>query len=151
MASPEDFTIYRRRLPHWRQDGSVYFITFRLASGKLSEEEIGLVTENIRSNHGQFYNLYAAVVLPDHVHMLLQPKENVELSRIMKGLKGTTARQINAMRNKTGSLWQDESYDRIVRDDAELTEKMQYLWNNALKAGLCANPLEYRGWVVPEK
>jgi hypothetical protein len=42
-----------------------------------------------------------------------------------------------------GSLWQDERFDRIVRDEAEFLEKWQYIRNNPLKNGLAASPEEY--------
>ena len=46
-------------------------------------------------------------------------------------------------RGKTGKLWMDERYDRIVRDEAEFLEKWSYIRNNPVKAGLATNPEDY--------
>jgi hypothetical protein len=46
-------------------------------------------------------------------------------------------------------VWQDESYDRIIRDDQELEEKLLYMYNNPVKAGLVADPADYEFFVLP--
>src|SRR6516165_6217499 len=80
--------IRRRNLPHWTLNGSTYFVTFRMMRGNLSEEERRLVLGHLVSGNSKFYQLAAAVVMPDHVHLLLRPLPEYELPRIMKGLKG---------------------------------------------------------------
>jgi len=147
-ASEERFNTYKRRLPHWRQGGSVYFVTYGVLN-KLSLEEVGVAAEQVLSGHREFYWLYGGVVMLDHVHLLLQPLGEYTLSRILKGLKGTTAGAINLLRNNRGTVFQDESYDRIVRNDAEFDEKLAYMFNNPLKEGLCSDPWEYPGWIAP--
>jgi putative transposase len=141
----DNLQITRRHLPHWTMRGATYFVTFRMRVGRLADEEQQAVLEHIRKGDGEFYDLRAAVVMPDHVHLLLTPKEHYSLSRIMKGIKGGSARRINAMRHQSGQLWQHESYDRIVRDEDGLREKVEYLFNNPLKAGLTDDPLAYPG------
>ncbi len=147
---PEPFNIYKRYLPHWRQTGSVYFVTFRCITTPLKEAEIKIVSSHILSGHKKFYLLFAAVVMPDHAHALLQPNEGIELARAMKGIKGVSARKINQSRGTSGHVWQDEYWDRIVRDDNELQEKMHYMFNNPIKKGLCADTSHWCGWVIPE-
>jgi hypothetical protein len=61
-------------------------------------------------------------------------------------MKGVSARLVNESRGKYGSLWQDESWDRIVRDQAEFDEKLQYMLNNPVKRGLVEDPWTYDGW-----
>jgi hypothetical protein len=53
---------------------------------------------------------------------------------------------INQRRNASGSIWQDESWDRIVRDAAEFDEKLQYMADNPVKAGLVKEIQQYVGW-----
>ena len=142
------FKITRRRLPHWWLEGASYFVTFRLAASPLAEEEILLVRDHIISGGTKFYDLIAAAVLPSHVHLLLRPRKGVSLSRAMKGIKGVTARSLNQRRGRRGSLWQDESYDRIVRDERELFEKLNYMLLNAVKAELTTDPENYVGWFL---
>ena len=66
------------------------------------------------------YDLAAYAVLSNHVHVLLLPK--VAPSRLLKALKGSTAREANRILGRTGeTFWQAESYDHWVRDDTERT------------------------------
>jgi thiamine-phosphate pyrophosphorylase len=136
----------QRRLPHWTRDGSTYFVTFRVSEGELQASDRKIVLDHVRHGAGKFYGLAAAVVMPDHVHLLLQPRRAFELSRVMKGLKGVSARLVNNRRGDHGTLWQDESWDRIVRDQAEFDEKLEYMLNNPVKKGLVQDPWTYDGW-----
>lgn len=138
--------ITRRRLPHWALEGAVYFVTFRLSRKPLTRCEIQLVRNHIVAGHNQFYALLAVTVLPDHAHLLLRPKQGMTLSRVMKGIKGVIARRLNSHRGRKGSVWQDESFDRIVRDEAELQEKLHYMFLNAVRMGLTEKPWQYEGW-----
>jgi REP element-mobilizing transposase RayT len=112
----------------------------------LSVDEQKITLEQLRQGHGKYYDLIAAVVMPDHVHVLLTPNDGHVLSRIMKGIKGVSARQVNRLRRSAGQVWQHESYDRIVRDERELHEKINYMLNNSVKQGLTDDPWEYHGW-----
>ena len=147
MSEPR-LQIARRRLPHWTLEGGTYFITFRLLSGTLDEGEVRLVLEHLRSGDGQFYRLAAGVVMPDHVHLLLRPLGEFTLSRIMHGIKGVSARRLNQRRNTSGAVWQNESWDRIIRSPEEFEEKLQYMFNNPQKTGLTTDPTTDPGWHI---
>ncbi len=145
---PSKSQITRRHLPHWTTEGATYFVTMRLRTVPLTRGEIQLVLEHILSGNGRFYDLDAVVVMPDHVHLLLLPKPGYTLSGVMKGIKGTTARRLNQSRRRHGTVWQDESFDRIVRDEKEFKEKLGYMYLNPVKAGLTDDPDNYEGWYV---
>jgi REP element-mobilizing transposase RayT len=102
--------------------------------------------EHLKSVHEKFYRLAAAVVMPDHVHLLLCPLPPYGLSRVMKGIKGASARKINQHRRTSGTVWQDESWDRIVRDEEEFSEKLQYMADNPVKTGLVSTLEGYDSW-----
>lgn len=142
----EELKIARRHLPHWTLKGATYFVTFRAANGELSIDEQKLVLEHIIEGNEKFYTLIAAVVMPDHVHLLLTPNERYNLNRIMKGIKGVSARQLNLKRGTSGSIWQDESFDGIIRDQNELNEKLDYMLNNPVKRGLTDSPWDHHVW-----
>ena len=89
--------------------------------------------------------------MPDHVHIILKPNDGISFSRIMKGIKGVSARLVNKHRGKTGTVWLDESYDRIVRDQDEMDEKLRYMFENPIRAGLVEYPEDYTGWYFQEK
>ena len=70
---PDSSHFYRRRLPHYRERDANYFVTWRLAPGKeLSSPERDLIAAELHHNSQQRYELYAYVVMNDHVHVLLQ-------------------------------------------------------------------------------
>ena len=140
--------ITRRHLPHWQLEGSIYFVTFRSKRIILSERERARVLGHIREGDGKFYDLFAAVVMPDHVHVLLRPLEGYDLSRVMKGIKGVSAHIINEERRRRGIVWQDESYDRIMRDGREFDQKLMYMYENPIKKNLADDPSTYCGWFV---
>jgi putative transposase len=143
--------ITRRHLPHWRIEGATYFITFRTRQLVLTPEEQRLVLAHIKEGNKLHYSLAAAVVMPDHVHMILTPNVGCKLDRIMKGIKGPSARKINMLRGTSGSVWQDESFDRIVRDQDEFEEKVRYMFNNPVKNGLTDDTWNYHGWFCAEE
>jgi len=150
----QNLVIRRRHLPHWQMGGSVYFITFRSQRGPLPASALPLVIEHVLYDHGKRYDLVFGVVMPDHVHVIFQPREMkpgiwYDLSAIMKGLKGTSSRRINQLLGTQGTVWQEESYDRIIRDDKELEEKLLYMYHNPVKAGLVADPADYEFFVYP--
>ena len=130
---PELF--YRRKLPHWRQDNTAYFVTWRLARGQreLDSTERDLVMTAIRKFEGQRYELAACVVMDDHVHVLLAPLPPHELKAILHSWRSFTARQMQHDHKRFGQVWQDEYFDRIIRDDRELAQKAEYIVSNPQK------------------
>lgn len=145
----QSFIINRRKLPHWQNPGSVYFITWRCKGNHiLSGEERTITLEAVRFWDKTQWVLYAAVVMPDHVHLLAQPlptseDEYINLGKIIKSVKSYSSRHINQRRGRSGSVWQPERFDRMVRDDAEFLEKWQYIRNNPIKDGLAECPEDY--------
>ena len=129
----EDLVKYRRRMPHWRLVGSVYFVTWRLAPSqeKLNEEECRVIMSALRHFDGSRYELYACVVMDDHVHALVKPLEDYRLQKLVHSWKSLTAHKLR--RDSSRRLWQEEYFDRIVRDEKEFLDKAQYILNNPLK------------------
>jgi REP element-mobilizing transposase RayT len=146
-----ELRITQRHLPHWTLEGSIYFVTFDCDAIVLTMEEIRIVVEHIKEGDDKFYDLFAVVVMPDHVHLLHRPLEAHDLSRIMKGIKGVSARKVNFHRETSGTIWQDESYDHIIRDSQEFDQKLNYMYNNPIKKGLTDDPSKYVGWYVNVK
>jgi len=81
----------------------------------------------IRKFDGQRYELVAYVVMDDHVHALLAPLPPYELQGILHSWKSFTAHQMRRHHKRLGPVWQDEYFDRIMRDDQELLQTAQYI------------------------
>ncbi|MEM6256833.1 MAG: transposase [Planctomycetota bacterium] len=133
----------KRHLPHWELSGSTYFVTFRLKTGEMAPAERQLVFDHVMNGDDKFYQLFALVVMPDHVHLLVRPDRDIGLTRMMKGIKGVTARLINELRDTSGRIWLSESYDRIIRDEAEAIEKQNYIIQNPVRAGMAERWQDY--------
>ena len=70
-------------------------------------------------------------------------KYHPDLSKIMQSLKRHTARQANIVLGREGPFWQDESYDRVIRDNEEYFRTVRYVLENPVKAGLV---LQWNEW-----
>ncbi len=127
--------IYRRRLPHWRMSGSVYFITWRLYRDQpeLNPQERDVIASVLKHFDKQRYDLFAFVVMLDHVHVLVELRDDFLLHQIVHTWKSYSAYKLQRDFCRRNRIWQDEYFDRIVRDQAEFIEKAQYILNNPLK------------------
>ncbi len=138
----------KRRLLHFERPWGKYHVTFSTCERRpLTESERDIVLECLLYQHEhRQYELYAACVLPDHVHLLFEPqiKENdaegkpifYSLAHILQGLKSVSAHRINQLRGATGALWEKESFDRLIRSELDLHEKFQYICRNPFEEGL---------------
>jgi putative transposase len=194
-------TIHRRHLPHWRQTGATYFVTFRLAdslpAGKLSElradrecwlkgcpepsdeqfeahmlehmkkgekwldqgyggcvlkqDGVSEMVEGcLRYFEGERYRLFSAVIMSNHIHICVRPLGKWGLDHILKGWKSVSSRNIGRSLGTRGELWQQESFDRIVRDTGHLRKVVTYIEANPEKAGVsarCWTTVEWDLWM----
>ncbi|MBC8041180.1 MAG: transposase [Opitutaceae bacterium] len=86
-------------------------------------------------------HLPAAVIMPNHVHALIEPLAGNPLATLLKGIKGASARAANRLLGQTGTFWLDESYDHIVRNESEFTAFVRYIESNPTRAHL--SPEQY--------
>jgi putative transposase len=95
--------------------------------------------------------MHVSVVMPDHVHLVFAPFQDVPLSKIMQGIKGSSARAVNRLLSRPGPLWQEESWDRVIRLRDGLQQAAAYVAENPIRSGLVGPEEEYpwlwRGWV----
>ncbi len=198
----ESVRIYRRNLPHWRQDGATYFITIRLADSipknvrreieyekrlwlrargisydgehgnwveklhTLSSDDqfqfhktfnrrvqscldrghgkchlqvpscIEIVKNKLLSEDRSRYELGDFVIMPNHVHLLTTPRSGEFLEQILKSLKGSSAVECNRSLGRSGTFWQADSYDHIVRSLEQLLHYRRYIADNPRNAGI---------------
>jgi len=109
-----------------------------LNDGKASK----IVVDSIIFGIPDRYDLFAFVVMPNHVHILLLP--HIQIDKITQGIKGFTSHEINLLQERRGrALWIDESFDHWVRTSDELLRIIAYIERNPVKAGLCAAPEQW--------
>jgi REP element-mobilizing transposase RayT len=170
-ASPLTKYRYRRRLPHLQKADAGLFVTFCTAGPLvLSPAARDLVLQHcLREDASNVarapspancpkprIKLLAAVIMPDHVHLLLSSLRDGEdwpfpLVDILQCLKSATAHRINKVLHHAGPVWEEESFDHVLRSDESLEEKCEYIRQNPVKAGLVRRPEDYPWlWVNPE-
>lgn len=84
------------------------------------------------------YKLIAFCIMPNHVHLIINTYgfDPVPLGRFLGSIKRHSARKANVLLERSGSFWQAESYDHLVRSRNELADSIDYVINNPVKAGL---------------
>ena len=94
--------------------------------------------------HGDRYDLIAWCIMPNHVHVLIEPK--TDLARIVQSWKTYTARVVRQeatrhdWRLPSHGLWMREYWDRYIRDEQHFVRAVDYIHRNPVAAGLCATP-----------
>lgn len=100
------------------------------------------VEEALRHFDGDRYRLLEWVVMPNHVHVLVQP-HSMTLDRIVQSWKRYSARQIHERLGRRGPFWARDYFDRHIRDQSHFDRARAYIRNNPVKAGLCATPEDW--------
>jgi alanyl-tRNA synthetase/REP element-mobilizing transposase RayT len=153
---------YKRRLPHFEHPWAKYMVTFTTREHrKLSHTERDITLQTILSDADKKYELYAACVMPDHVHLLLEPRiqtDDVEgkpifyvLSDILQTLKSVSSHRINKLADVKGQrVWENESFDRVIRSERDLEEKFHYICRNPWDSGVAEADEDYAWLWTPQ-
>ena len=138
----DNFSIWRGRLPHWRADNVSYYVTFRHRRD-LDEFERSKLLYNLKKADGKKWDLVIACVLPAQTELIFRVTEGNELSDIVEKAKKRTGKDII---KKSGEKWPpfyDESYDHIIRDDAEFEEFWTKILDSPVDLELVDEPGDY--------
>jgi len=99
----------------------------------------GAVEAALLHSAGVHHELFAWVIMPNHVHALITPVIGSRLADIVQAWKSWTAKTINRHRGASGPVWQREYFDRFIRNDRHFAATIAYIEENPVKAGLAAN------------
>ena len=102
----------------------------------------GLVQENLWHHDGVKYRLFAWVIMPNHVHALVEIWDT-PLGQVVKNWKSYTIKAANKILGRQGTFWLDDYFDHYSRDEAEFWRTVRYIENNPVKAGLVRTPEEW--------
>ncbi len=86
---------------------------------------------------GQRYRLHAWVVMPNHVHVLFTPLDAWTLSSIVGSWKSFTAKEAGRLLKRRGRFWQEDYFDRFMRNGRHFARAKDYIESNPVVAGLC--------------
>jgi type I restriction enzyme R subunit len=95
-----------------------------------------IVADALGHFDGKRYQVASFVVMPNHVHVLFRPLGGHALPDIVKSWKGFTAREINKRLSRTGPLWQNEYWDRLIRNERHFYKVAEYIRENPARAKL---------------
>lgn len=90
------------------------------------------------------YHLHAWVVMSNHIHCLITPKGNWSLSKIIFSWKSFIAKEANRLLAREGQFWDEDYFDRFIRDDRHFENAVRYIEDNPVKAGLIQLSTEWR-------
>ena len=151
-------TARKRNLPHFEIPGFTYHLTWHTQDKLvLSPEARAKTLETCHYWHGSKMKCYAACVMPDHVHLLIQPLPRQErgktgvhaLAEILHSIKSYSAHEVNKAMKRGGPVWSDESFDRMIRSESDLHKTWNYIWNNPRKIGIVGPMEEYPFFWTP--
>lgn len=143
----KNFSIWRGRLPHWRADDVRYYVTFRHRRDLDVEERQRLLTALLRPD-ARKWDLLILCVLPGLTELIFSVREQptgkpYELSAIVEKAKTKAGREIVKRTGEKFSPFYAESYDRIIRDEAELAERWQAIHDSPVTSELVESPEEW--------
>jgi len=145
----------RRNLPHFERPWAKYMVTFSTRERRqLTTAERDMVLKSVLHAHEhRQYLLYAACVMPDHVHLLFEPQIKEQdkegnpvfwsLNEILQGIKSASAHNINKASGKKEHVWEKESMDRMIRGQSDLEEKFHYICRNPWDVGVVPQTENY--------
>ena len=135
-----------RHIPHFDQREGLQFITYCSLNKEicLNQSSVAEIICNSWNHYdGKKYDLISWVIMLDHVHVLVKIKEEQALARIVQSRKSFSAHSINQTLNRSGSFWQKDYWDTVIRDDAHLLGVVQYMRNNPVVGGLVTEGEDY--------
>jgi REP element-mobilizing transposase RayT len=139
----------RRNLPHFSNEEETYFVTYRQAETwsnraehVLDRPDVAAIIQGSWFDLEEKIRLYALCIMKDHVHVVFRTKLGFALPDILESHKQYTARRINQLLGRSARFWQQESFDRVVRN-GKLESAIAYTLINPVKAGYVS---DWRDW-----
>ncbi len=111
----------------------------------LRDARIGQLVESaLHHFDGQRYRLLAWVIMPNHVHTMIETITGFPLGRILHSWKSFTATEANRILNRSGMFWYPDFFDRFVRDEDHFNAAAHYIHDNPVRAGLVPRAEDWR-------
>ena len=135
------------RLRRYKSENTPFFITTSTYNDQrffLNKERAEIVIDYIyRAKEKMIDFLLAFVVMPEHFHLLVVPKDKYSISQIMLFIKKGSSRVIHLNENTDGHLWTKRFFDRAIRSQQELIKTIEYIHTNPVKVGLEKEAIDY--------
>ena len=120
MLKKEWYRLFHHRVQQWLDAGHGACVLRR-------PDALRIMVEALYHFHGERYHLGSFAIAGNHVHVLVAPRPAVEISSILHSWKSFTANAINNALGRTGRLWMDEYFDRLLRNQMHLERVKEYI------------------------
>ncbi|ACB54348.1 hypothetical protein cce_5002 [Crocosphaera subtropica ATCC 51142] len=140
---------YKKPLPKLEIQGGIYFITFNTYERlELNNEARKIVLNACLYFHDKRYYLYTAVIMSDHVHLLIKPYQKSDnkywsIGSFLHSIKSYSSKQIPKVMKHIGKVWQDGRYDTLIKNRQQFLNTWEYIKQNPVKAKYTDNPESY--------
>ena len=112
---------------------------------RLRDERIaGQVEDALLHYDGVRYRLLSWVIMPNHVHAMIETTPGFPLEAVVHSWKSFTAKQVNKILGRSGQVWEEDYFDRYIRDKNHLSTVVDYIEQNPVKAGLVDTASDWR-------
>jgi hypothetical protein len=146
----KNFQIWRGRLPHWRADGVTYYVTFRHRRA-LTESERKTLFDLLGKFEGRKLELLILAVLSEQTDLIFRAPDGIEFSKLIETAKRKAGQKIIKLTAERYPPFWEESYDRIIRDEAEFEERWLSILESPVREELTEDPEEYPTLWVAER
>ena len=132
-------------LKRFQKAESLHFITFScfqrspLLESTSSKDAVEAILEQTRARHGA--RIYAYVLIPEHVHLLINEPPSIVLAQFLKVFKQAASRELKGGREH---FWQNRYFDGNIHGERARSEVIRYIHRNPVKRGLVVSPEQYR-------
>ena len=138
----------QRRLIHLYSEKIERFLDAGYGACYMRDDRVAAVVANALNHFdGERYALAAWCVMPNHVHVVVKPFAEKQLTggkvvpdkvlpRILHSWKSFTSKEANKLLHRAGDFWQTEYYDHLIRNEGDFRHAVKYVLDNPIKAGL---------------
>lgn len=137
------------RKGRWSEPGQIYLITTVTDRRRPVFRNFWCARLLVRELRGSdtldWSSTWAFVVMPDHLHWLVELRE-AELSRLVLRVKSRSAIEINRFLGRSGRMWQKGFHDHALREEEDLRAVARYVVANPVRAGLVQTVRDYPHW-----
>jgi putative transposase len=89
------------------------------------------------------FKLYGYCLMPNHVHLILEVEDGIDLSKIMQGLNQAYTLWFNKKYEKVGHLWQGRYKSMVIQKNKYMLDCLEYVELNPIRANISKSPFDY--------
>ena len=125
----------------------IYLVTFVTEGRKQRFTDFHCARLMVRSlMKSRHTKTLAFVIMPDHVHWLIQLLDKSSLSQVLQAVKSVSGHRLNSHLKCKGRFWQPGFHDHALRKEEAIKDAARYIIANPLRAGLAASVRDYSHW-----